>query len=671
MTETAAEQTTEVFHLKPQSKRLLGITVLLTQLPLMWHLPVWLSLPGMILVLAKTVPTLDNRIRIPPYFMTLMVVIAAIGIILHYNHFFARDPCVAFLFLLVGFKYSESKRNYDASLVIVLCAFLLITQFFYWQSIIAALFTIPAIFFIGLSLCSLQRGSAPMPNREMVHITSSLLLQAIPVATVLFVAIPRMSTTDWSNSGNGAATTGLSSRMSPGSIAELSKSNDVAFRVEFESEKKPAPFDLYWRGPVLDGFDGKDWYILPSTASNHYSAPIPEDSTSKVVDYTVTMEPTRNPWIMALDTPVALPTDSNNPDSHIARINNERQINATRRLTKAVRYRAKSLLTDRFTPEFAPTGNSLLTTDSNPKTRLFAKQLREKYANDSALATHLLLWFNRESFFYTLRPPKLANNSIDEFLFDSRRGFCEHYAGSFVFMLRAAGIPARVVTGYQGGELNGDYMIVRQSDAHAWAEAFLNGQWRRFDPTASVAPQRVEEGFRASVGNEQGNAWQLMHKLPWYNAARLKLDAINYAWQQFFIGFDVDSQNAIWQKLGLDKPKGWVIAVLLVGVVIVWMLLILFPPSLLKHKSRTPCEKQWTVFCRRFASSGLMRLPYESPTDYTNRVSERWPQHRRHIKALLRSYHLGRFSKSGQSIKSQRNHARTMKHALQEIGRVY
>lgn len=665
MTEATNALSPELNILRQDARRLLGTTVLCTQLPLIWHIPLWLSLPGMLLVLLKTVPSLDQRISVPPYFMTPMVLIAALGIILHYGHFFARDPCVAFLFLLVGFKYSESNRTYDASLVIVLCAFLLLTQFFYWQSIMAALFTIPAIFFIGLSLCSLQRGSAPMATREMVHITSKLFLQAIPIATLLFVAIPRLSTTNWGTSSDGSSVTGLSSRMSPGSIADLSKSSEVAFRVEFDSVE-PSPFDLYWRGPILNGFDGSEWYILPSTTTNHF-APHRSES-SPVVNYTVTMEPTRNPWILVLDTPSALPVGTNGTDKKIARINSERQLNATRHLTKAVRYRASSTLTDRFTPALAPDASSLLTTDSNPQTRVFATSLREQYPDDNVFANQLLLWFNRESFVYTLQPPRLGKNSIDEFLFDSREGFCEHYAGSFVFMLRAAGIPARVVTGYQGGEINDDYMIVRQSYAHAWAEAFIEGQWLRFDPTAAVAPERVEEGFQATVGREQGN---IIQQLPWINTAKLQLDAINYAWQQFIIGFDVDSQTAMWQKLGLNKPRGWMIAVMLLVAALIWMLLILFPSYLLRSGTSSPCEKQWALFCRRFGARGVLRLGHESPGDYVQRVIRHSPQHHRSIRVILQNYELGRFSESGQNRKSHSQYAQTMKDELQFIGKLY
>ena len=289
MVETPVETQT----LSRRTRRTLGITVLLAQFPLAIHLPLWISIPGMLLVLAKVTPTFDYRNQISHFLMTPVVLLAAMAIVFHYGHFFDRDPCVAFLFLLLGFKFAESKRIYDATLLVVLCTFLLLTQFFYWQTIVAALVSIPAIFFIGLSLFSIQRGAAELDTRTMVHLTSKLLLQAIPIAMVLFVAVPRVTTPGWGEGGNGKSVTGLSDRMSPGSISELSKSDEVAFRVQFE-KGVPSPFELYWRGPILSGFDGHDWFI---DGSHRFAGTTPLEQTPGDSHYTITMEPSYNPWL--------------------------------------------------------------------------------------------------------------------------------------------------------------------------------------------------------------------------------------------------------------------------------------------------------------------------------------------------------------------------------------
>lgn len=651
--------------LSRRTRRTLGLTVLLAQLPLAVHLPLWISIPGMLLVLSKVLPTFDNKKHITPLLMTPVVLLAAVAIIYHYGHFFDRDPCVAFLFLLVGFKFAESKRIYDATLLIVLCAFLLLTQFFYWQTLVAAMISIPAIFFIGLSLFSLQRGSAELDTRTMVHLTSKLLLQAIPIAMVLFVAVPRITTPGWGEGGTGKSLTGLSARMSPGSISDLSKSDEVAFRVRFE-KGAPSPFDLYWRGPILSGFDGQEWFI---DGSQSFAATTPLEPSPGNSHYTITMEPSYNPWLPVLDTPASLPVQAmrNGAIETIAHTNSERQLNSLKPLDRVTQYQATSLLTDRFTPREKPTAMHLLTTESNSKTRAWARDLRAQFSNDALLANQILRTFNTENFSYTLKPQRLGDNAIDGFLFGSREGFCEHYAGSFVFMLRAAGIPARVVTGYQGGKFNGDYMIVRQSDAHAWAEAYIDGQWKRFDPTAAVAPERVEQGADAVLGDERTSGLLSQLEPSWVKDIQLKWDSINYAWQQLVIGFDSSQQNEMWKKLGLEKPSGVVIVLLILASALVWMMLILFPSNLPNRTRPDPCEAQWQAFCQKFAKKGFIRRPGESPRDYVSRLTSHLPQHRQSMNKLLAAYHAGRFSEAAQQKQIHQQYAKEMKVALNHI----
>ncbi|MEM7257469.1 MAG: DUF3488 and transglutaminase-like domain-containing protein, partial [Pseudomonadota bacterium] len=598
--------------------RLLGVTVLLTQLPLLLHLPLWICVPGALLVLCRVVPALRQKLQLPALLMTPLVLMGAAAIFMHYGQVFSRDPCVAFLFLLVGFKYLESKTSHDASLLVVLSAFLLITQFFYWQSIAAAMFAIPALFFIGLSLFTLQRGALANPPRLMVNLTSKLMLQAIPVAMLLFVAVPRVTAPGFVD-GHGNAVTGLSSRMSPGSFGSLSMSNEVAFRVEFNGPA-PSPFDLYWRGPVLSGFDGHDWFVLPRARHKTFAnTTLASDVKQRPIRYTVTMEPTSNPWLLALDAPALLPTrqTKNSTIETIATITEEKQLDTLVTLNRAIRYDTGSILTDRFVAASRPGAEYLLTTDQNPRAQQFAKQLRQQYSDDATLAHQLLQWFNRENFHYTLTPPRLGEHAIDEFLFGTRRGFCEHYAGSFVLMLRAAGIPARVVTGYQGGEINGDYMIVRQSDAHAWTEAFINGQWQRFDPTAAVAPQRVERGFGETLRSERSD---MLQQWPLLKSATLQWDKVNYQWQRLIIGFDAKLQNRLWQKLGLQQPGALGLALLIGAAVLVWIAIILAPWQLLfGMQRRDACQQQWERLCSRFASQGIKRSTGETAQAYIDR----------------------------------------------------
>jgi transglutaminase-like putative cysteine protease len=647
--------------------RLLGVTVLLTQLPLLLHLPLWICLPGALLVFVRVVPSLHRRLQLPAIMMTPLVLIGAVAIAAHYGQIFNRDPCVAFLFLLVGFKYLESKSTHDASLLVVLSAFLLMTQFFYWQSIAAAMFAIPALFFIGLSLFTLQRGDLASNPRLMVHLTAKLMLQAIPVAALLFVAVPRVSSPGFGD-GSGSASTGLSSRMSPGSISSLSLSNEVAFRVEFD-EFAPDTHDLYWRGPVLSGFNGREWFILPrATHPTFANTTIAADTAAPTINYTVTMEPTPNPWLLALDVPSVLPgrTKHNAKNEIIARITEEKQLDSLIRLNKVIRYHTGSVLTDRFRSTTRPGAEYLLTTEHNPRAQQFAKRLRIEHKSDRDVANAILRWFSREKFQYTLSPPKLGEHAIDDFLFESRQGFCEHYSGSFVLMLRAAGIPARVVTGYQGGELNGDYMIIRQSDAHAWTEAYIDGHWQRFDPTGAVAPQRVERGIGEALRGERTNSYQ---QWPWVRSINLQWDKLNYQWQSIVVGFDAGLQNRLWQKLGLQQPGALGLILMIFAVVAVWIVLILAPwRALLNRNRRDRCQQQWQRLCEGFERRGMGRTTGETADAYISRLSRHLPQQVNHLAALRDAYYTGRYGAGSQDPAVQKASAAKMRAARRALG---
>ena len=646
-----------------RTQQLLGITVLLSQLPLLFHLPLWLSLPGMGLVSAKVFSKPKKHNLLAPALILVFVLLSAVAIFFHYGHMFGRDPCVAFLFLLIGFKFVEARRTYDASLLIILCAFLLLTQFFFRQSLTSAILIIPAIYSIGLSLFMLQRGTAPTDTRTVIHITAKLFLQAMPVAMLLFVAVPRVAQAPWGN-GNGEAQTGLSDRMSPGSIASLSKSNEVAFRVEFDNQI-PNRSQRYWRGPVLTGFDGHDWFILPTNKP----ARLRHEDHGPAINYTVTTPATYQPWLLALDTPAGKPTSSTEGTELVTRIDDERQISTLKPLDTALRYNATSVLSDRYTPANTPGAEALLTTSSNPRTRQLASQLRSESPNDAAFVNKVLQWFNHEPFHYTLNPPRLGKNSIDDFIFNTRRGFCEHYAGSFVFMMRAAGIPSRVVTGYQGGEMNDGYMIVRQSDAHAWAEVFIDGQWRRYDPTGAVAPQRVEQGANEALQNDPSRSSFANLQIPLLNNIALKWDAINFAWQRLVINFDTSSQKALWKKLGIEKPSGWMIVLAITAAALAWALMIIKPfPS--RHPSLKPCESYWQLLVKKLESQGLTKDKGETPTRYIQRACERWPQHHTALSALVDSYHRGMFTPQGTQLHHHQQMALEMKFALKEIGKL-
>ncbi len=636
-----SERPSPTDNLGSQLIRLLACMVLLAQLPMMFHVPIWLSVPSMLIVLCRII-RIDSSLISNPVVTGSLTLAGAIAIFISYGHVLQRDPCIAFLFMLTGFKLAETRYRNDATLLVILCALLLLTQFFYWQSIVAAILTLPGIVLIGLCLFQLQRHPMDWDQTAAINITAKLFLQGLPVALLLFLAVPRLNPAGWGAAST--ATTGLSDKMSIGSVSEVVKSPEVAMRVEFEGTA-PLPWQRYWRGPVLSGFDGSNWFALPASYTRNRSD---SEVTGKAPDkpatnYKVTISPSYQRWLPVLDTPISAPALVGSPSTTPVAVNRERVADAPRRLTRNVQYTAQSTLSDRFRPARPPGPEYLITTASNPNTRAFAAQLRAQTVGDAEFIEQLMTWYNQQAYHYTLSPRAVeSDNAIDDFMFATREGFCEHFASSFVFILRAAGIPARVVTGYLGGEQNGDYMIVRQSDAHAWAEAYLNGEWVRFDPTAAVAPERVNQGIDSVADVTSGLLTQFLPK-----SVSLKWDELNYAWQRLVIDFDRSSQAVLWKWLGIEQVRGWMIVATVLGLLLLPLGLLYWLDRFRARARQTPVDRQWQLFCQKMERQGLRRQTGESATAYTTRIATAWPDGKAQLHKLLALYHQGRFSQRG------------------------
>ena len=295
-------------------------------------------------------------------------------------------------------------------------------------------------------------------------------------------------------------------------------------------------------------------------------------------------------------------------------------------VTQTLRYTQRSVLRSSYPAEPGIEARFNLGVGvGNPQTLAFARQLRAQHPNDADYIRAILDWFHNEEFVYTLAPLYLERDPVDMFLFDTRRGFCEHYASAFVLLLRAAGIPARVVTGYQGGSVNprGGYLIVRQSDAHAWAEALVDGRWRRYDPTAAVAPSRIEVGLGGNL--PEGAPVPFYADVEWVNNLRLAWDAFNYDWRRNVAGFDRDRQRALWRDWKLDQFAPWQVVALVAAIVFAWGSLVV-GWLMWKRRRQERALVLWDDLNRRLARAGLPRQPHEGPLAYAARASARWPQ---------------------------------------------
>jgi transglutaminase-like putative cysteine protease len=622
--------------LSPLQIRCLGALLLAAQLPHAPHLPIWVAVAGIMLVGLRIALLRRDRqrpqmppARIPSWALVLFAVAAAFAVRASFGYFLGRAPSVAFLYILVAIKYLETRSKRDGTLLVCLACFLLVTPFFSSQSLLAAFAALPAVVLVGVALDALTgnmtAGTRPFSWWAAVRRSGVMLLQGVPVAAFLFFFFPRLAAPLWGLPADYGAQSGLSDSMSPGQISELSLSDSVAFRVDFDGPVPP-PSQRYWRGPVFSFFDGRTWKAGLSGLGSE--APL---SAEPGITYTVTLEPNYRPWLFALELPAALPTlaaGSASVGTGAPILTHDQQLLLRMPVTQSLRYTQRSALRSEFPGVTArDAGPNLGIGRGNTRTLQFARELRARHPDDVDYINAVLTKFNREDFVYTLAPPFLDRNPVDLFLFEERRGFCEHYASAFVLLLRAAGIPARVVTGYQGGTVNprGGYMIVRQSDAHAWAEALVDGRWRRYDPTAAVAPSRIEMGLGGALPAGEPVPFLARLDATWLTGVQLVWDAFNHNWRRNIIGFNRDRQQSLWRDWKLDQLAPWQI-VALVGLallawgggVVAWLMW--------KRRHQERALVLWDDLNRRLAHAGLPRLPYEGPLAFAARAGQRWPQ---------------------------------------------
>jgi transglutaminase-like putative cysteine protease len=466
----------------------------------------------------------------------------------------------------------------------------------------------------------------------------------LPLAALLFVLFPRLAAPLWGLPQAARATTGLSDTMSPGMIAELTQEDTVALRADFDGPPPPASL-RYWRGPVLSRFDGRTW---TARAIRPEGTLVPYEGRG--VAYTVTLEANDRPWLFALELPAALPrfADAGTTDDVV--LTADQQLVARRPVVQVRRYAQLSLLAGRHAASpRAAADNLRLPQGSNPRTRELSRTLRERHPDDRALVQAVLAMFRDEDFTYTLAPGVVhPRDPVDGFLFESRRGFCEHYASAFAVLLRGAGIPARIVTGYQGGELNprGNYLIVRQSDAHAWAEVLLDGAWERFDPTGAVSPLRIESGISRALPDALELPLFARLDSGFLKSAELMLDALNHAWRRNVVGFDHGRQRELWRALKLEPDAPWQVMGVLAMAAAAWMGVVLAGLALARRRGERAAEL-WADACATLARAGLPREPHEGPLAFTRRAAQRWPEFAIAFHAIGESYATLRYGRLG------------------------
>jgi transglutaminase-like putative cysteine protease len=486
---------------------------------------------------------------------------------------------------------------------------------------------------IGATLHGLGAGSEPLSAARLMRSAGRKLLLAMPLALLLFLIFPRLPGAFWALPQTEQATTGLSDEMTPGGISDLSESDATALRVRFEAEPPP-PQLRYWRGPVLHEFDGYTWRRGPAL-----NAPAPPlNYAGEAIRYEVTLEPNKYRTLVALE-------HVKPPSAQFALLSSDYQLFGPHPENTPISYALESY-TEAFSSEplnpLARRIDTSLPARRNPRTLELAQRMRAGVADDRAYIDAVLNLFRTGGFTYTLTPPLLDLDSVDSFLFGTRQGFCGHYASAFVTLMRAAGIPSRVVTGYQGGDWNsvGRYLTVRQSHAHAWAEVWLAGQgWVRVDPTGVVAPQRLTRDLYELLGFGAQGAAARLRGAPWIGHLVQSWEAMNAWWQDEVVGFNFIKQSNFLNSLGLH-PEDWrSVAIVLGAGSALWFAWLAWTlRAQWSVRPRDPLARAWLLLGRKLGRLGLARGAHEGPIAWSERVAGQRPDLAAQLSPLMRRY---------------------------------
>jgi transglutaminase-like putative cysteine protease len=603
--------------LEPALRRWALVVGAVCLLPLLLQLPPTVAM--LVAATAIAVAGLSWRRPLSSWVRALLA-LAVMGLVLSASGFtFGRDTGCALLAAMLAIKPSETFNLRDARSLVGFALFAPFATFLLDEGPLSlALGLVAAVF----ALTALQRfaeaesgdqASSPSPLRRLGQV-GRLLAIGLPLALAVFWLFPRFASPLWGVPGRALASPGLSDRMTPGAWLDLMNDESVALRVRFFGAT-PDRTQMYWRGPVLWDFDGRTW---TQARWRHGFPPAPIRTGRVTWDYEMEIEPTERRELVALDLPLSAPADSHLTIDH--------GLYASRPLAALTRWRLRSAPPVEYQPQLPTYLRQIALTlpaGYNPRTEALARRWRAQAgSNDAAIVQRALTWIHAE-FAYTLSTPPAGRHAVDEFLFDQKAGFCEHFSSSFVTLMRAAGIPARVVTGYAGGYLNpmGGYWIVRRSDAHAWAEVWLRGRgWIRVDPTAAVAPERIYDTLADRAPGAGGWLGGLADSNQLFNTA----DWLRRGWNDYMLGFNATRQQRMLGSLGIDRLDPGRL-VLLFACAAVLALLWMNWLSNRGARLADPVLRAWHELNARYARLGLGRAPHEAAGDWAERVGNARP----------------------------------------------
>lgn len=568
------------------------------------------------------------------------------GVELTYHALRGLEPGLSLLLLLMSVKILEAHTARDFHILALLGWVLCLAGLFISQDLSEGIYAVVAFMLILAAVAQFHRGAASRRPVSGPLLTSlGLVLRASPFVIVLFFLFPRGSPFQFDLRRPFSGRTGMANDLKPGSISSLAISNEVAFRAEFPDGNMPPPSDLYWRASVFTHARGLEWSLSIMDVK-----PRDADASEHLVPVRqrIMLQPHGGRWVFALGWPSVAPRGTHMYPGNVLR--------SDRSIFSQWQYETTSFSVNResqLDPE--ERSNCLqLPRQISPQIRGLVQSWMQHSADPHSIVLSALQYFHKEKFLYTLTPGQYdERDGLDDFLFRRRSGFCEHYAAAFAMLMRVAGIPSRVVTGYYGGQFNalGKYVVVHQSDAHAWCEVWLPGTgWQRADPTASVAQGQMDAGFvdmRAGSGAAEDAASQLAAawgRQPFLRNIRLAWDAVSYVWDSRVASFDQETQQSLFLGLGWPDTSAlrffaWLAlaAASVLGAQSLWTW----------WRSRVtgdPLKKWYERFCRRVAMRGVKREPWEGPSGYAERAAGLLPAHATHIRRVAALYVSLRYS---------------------------
>lgn len=578
---------------------------------------------------------------LPPQIIVFLLLCS--GLILMFSQYrsvLGRDAGTSLFVLALGLKLLEIKSRRDLYLITYLAFIVAGSLFLYEQSILMAVYI---LFVCCVLLATLVAINTEKPQTLVALKKSAIIIaQALPIAAVLFVLFPRVEAPRWMLFKNDSQQKlELNDTIEPGSISDLGLSPELVFRVKFKG-KIPPQNRLYWRGPVYSYTDGKRWTHTGDFSVNAF-LDTPHFS-GQAYQYTVLMEPQNQQWVFGLDIPAEFSANLQQNATYQLISQEPPNTRAEYQITSFTEYNTGYITKTEYGENL-----QLPESPSNEINALVTK-LHGFDRPPEVFIQALLQHFRTENFHYTLKPPLMEDHPIETFLFKTRYGFCSHYATAFVYLMRVAHIPARVIGGYQGGEMNkvGQFLEVRQADAHAWTEVWLaNKGWVRFDPTAAIAPERVEQGVNVErqVANQEVNFTPIAAgDISWLKQARQMWQTVDYSWQRWVINYDRANQSEFLSAFGINNLRAMFYAMLyiitFITAILAWFLL----KNNRKHADKVILA--YDQFCRKLAKAQLIRHSNEGARDFALRASSRLPEYSTQINTITDLYIQLRYGKN-------------------------